>query len=325
MIQDITARMSENLLDITSYTGLVLFHDLEEEQIPQISNRTNKKRKKDNTSELRNSAKKKIKAIQYDNNDKKYFLTSKNINNWYNSLNKVKEYINKNKKRPSIHNKDKEIQKLGRWTSLQQANYKKKKEAIKDDNICYEWTEFINEYQEYFKSNEKSNEEIWYDNLKKVKKYIDNNNKKPAESDKDEEIQKLGKWISLQQLNYNKKTMKDENIYSEWSQFTIEYHKYFLNIHDKWYNSLNEVKKYIDKNEKKPTISNKDNEIKKLGRWINLQQANYKKRKKVFIDDNICYEWSQFMKDYQQYVLNTCNICGKKDHKTINCLQFFNN
>ena len=166
MIQDITESMSENLLHITSYTGLVLFHDLKEEQIPQIFNITNKKRKKDNTSELRNSAKKKTKVIQDDNNDKKYFLTSKNIN------------INK-----------------------------------------------------------------WYDNLKKVKEYIDIYNKKPAESDKDEEIQKLGKWISLQQLNYNKKAMKDENIYSEWSQFTIEYHKYFLNIHDKWYNSLNEVKK----------------------------------------------------------------------------------
>jgi hypothetical protein len=117
--------------------------------------------------------------------------------------------------------------------------------------------------------------------------------------------------------------MKDENIYSEWSQFIIEYQEYFLNICDKWYNSLNKVKKYIDKNKKKPTISNKDKEIKKLGRWISLQQANYKKRKKVFIDDNICYEWSQFMKDYLQYFSNTCNICGKKDHKTINCLQFF--
>jgi hypothetical protein len=330
MIQDITESMSKNLLDITSYTGLVLFHNLKKEQIPQISkisNKTNKKRKKDNTSELRNSAKKKTKVIQDDNNDKKYFLTSKNIKNWYNSLNKVKEYINNEKKRPSIHNKDKEIQKLGRWTSLQQANYKKKKEAMKDENIYSKWTQFMNDYQEYFKSNEKSNEEIWYDNLKKVKKYIDNNNKKPAESDKDEEIQKLGKWISLQQSNYNKKkeAMKDEKIYSEWSQFMIEYHKYFLNILDKWYNSLNKVKIYIDDNGKKPTISNKDKEIKKLGRWISLQQANYKKKKKVFIDDKICYKWSQFMKDYQQYVLNTCNICGKKDHKTINCLQFFNN
>jgi hypothetical protein len=70
---------------------------------------------------------------------------------------------------------------------------------------------------------------IWYDNLNKVKEYIDKNKKKPTESDKDEEIQKLGKWISLQQLNYNKKTMKDDNIYSEWSQFMIEYQEYFLN------------------------------------------------------------------------------------------------
>jgi hypothetical protein len=334
MIQDITESMSENILHITSYTGLVLFHDFKEEQILQISNITNKKRKKDNTSELRNSPKKKTKAIHDDNNDNndnsdknnnKYFLTSTNIFNWYNSLNKVKEYINNKKKRPSIHDKDKEIQKLGRWTSLQQANYKKRIEAMRNDNIYYEWSRFLNEYQEYLLTSKNININKWYDNLKKVKEYIDIYNKKPTESDINEEIQKLGKWISLQQLNYNKKAMKDENIYSKWSQFTIEYHKYFLNIHDKWYNSLNEVKKYIDKNEKKPTISNKDNEIKKLGRWINLQQANYKKREKVFIDDNICYEWSQFMKDYQQYVLNTCNICGKKDHKTINCLQFFTN
>jgi hypothetical protein len=212
MIQDITESMSENLLHKTSYTGLVLFHDLKEEQIPQISkisNITNKKRKKDNTSELRNSAKKKTKAIHDDKNNKKYFLTSKNIFNWYNSLNKVKEYINNKKKRPSIHDKDKEIQKLGRWTSLQQANYKKRNEAMKNDNIYYEWSQFLNEYQEYFLISKNINK--WYDNLNKVKKYIDNNNKKPAESDKDEEIQKLGKWISLQQLNYNKKAMKDEN------------------------------------------------------------------------------------------------------------------
>jgi hypothetical protein len=153
MIEDITERMSENLLHITSYTSLVLFHDLKEEQIPQISkisNKTNKKRKKDNTSELRNSSKKKTKAIQDDNNDKKYFLTSKNINNWYNSLNKVKKYINNEKKRPSIHDKDKEIQKLGRWISLQQANYKWRYEAMKDDNICYEWSQFMKDYQQYF-------------------------------------------------------------------------------------------------------------------------------------------------------------------------------
>jgi len=320
--------MTKNLSHITSYDGLALFHDPKEEQIPEISkiskisNRTNKKRKKDNTSELRNSAKKKTKAIQDDNNDKKYFLTSKNINNWYNSLNKVKKYINNEKKRPSIHDKDKEIQKLGRWISLQQANYIRRNEAMKDENIYSKWSQFMIEYQEYFLISKNINK--WYENLNKVKKYIDNKKIRPTESDKDDEIQKLGKWISLQQSNYNKKkeAMKDENIYSKWSQFMIEYQEYFLTIHDKWYNSLNKVKKYIDDNGKKPTISDKDKEIKKLGRWISLQQANYKKRKKVFIDDKICYKWSQFMKDYQQYFSNTCDICGKKDHETINCFEF---
>jgi len=313
--------MTENLSHITSYTDLALFHDLKEEQVPQISNisnRTNKKRKKDNTSGLRNSAKKKTKAnndphnlassqltrldepLAKDENDKKYFLTSKNIYNWYNSLNKVKEYINNYKKRPSIHDKDKEIQKLGRWTSLQQTNYKRRKESMKDDNICYEWTEFMNEYQEYFLNIC----DKWYNSLNKVKEYIDKYKKKPTESDKNEEIQKLGRWINLQQANYKRKkeSMKDDKIYYEWSQFMIEYQEYFINICDKWYNSLNKVKEYIDKNKKKPTISDKDKEIQKLRKWINTQQVNYKNEKYNMKDTNIYSKWTQFMKKYQKYM-----------------------
>jgi hypothetical protein len=166
--------MSENLLHITSYTGLVLFHDFKEEQIPQISNITNKKRKKDNTSELRNSAKKKTKAIHDDNDDdanknnKKYFLTSTNIFNWYNSLNKVKEYVIENKKRPSESDKDNNVKILSSWICNQQKKFKKKEHNMKDDKIYNEWNKFINEYEEYFKSNE----EIWYDNLNKVKDLI---------------------------------------------------------------------------------------------------------------------------------------------------------
>jgi len=245
---------------IISYAGLTLLYDLKEEQVPQISNRTNKKRKKDNASEL-SSTKKKTKANQdnletVSNNldqdyhrekkTQKYFLTIKNIYNWYNSLNKVKKYIDNNKKRPSYRNKDKEIQKLGRWTSLQLANYKKKKEAMKDANIYSNWTQFMNEYQEYF-----------------------------------------------------------------------------LNTCDKWYNSLNKVKEYINKNKKKPKESDKDKEIQKLRRWISIQQTNYKNKKETMKDKNIYCKWTEFMNEYQEYFLNICDICGKKDHKTNNCNKFF--
>jgi hypothetical protein len=208
------------------------------EQLPQISkisNRTNKKRKKDNSSGLENRAKKKIKANQEDDdkhededddNDNIVFRCDRvQINkNWYSSFNKVKKYINNKKKRPSIYNKDKKKQKLAFWIRAQQSNYKNQEYNMKDKNIYCEWTKFMKKYQKYFLNIC----DKWYNSLNKVKEYIDKNKKKPFVSDKDKEIQKLARWISTQQANYKneKYNMKDTNIYSKWTQFMKKYQKY---------------------------------------------------------------------------------------------------
>ena len=61
----------------------------------------------------------------------------------------------------------------------------------------------------------------WCDKLELVKKYIDENNKKPSTHDKNTEIKILGYWISDQQKNYKSKNkiMEDENIYNLWTTF----------------------------------------------------------------------------------------------------------
>jgi len=224
------------------------------EQLPQISkisNKTNKKRKKDNSSGLENRAKKKIKANQEDDdkhededddkhededddkhededddNDNIVFRCDRvQINkNWYNSLNKVKKYIDDNRKKPSIYNKDKKKQKLAFWIRAQLSNYNKGKYNMKDKNIHSEWTQFMKDYQQYF-FNIVDN---WYISLNKVKKYINDNGKKPSVLDEDKEIKKLGRWISTQVANYNKKkyNMKDTNIRSKWTKFMKDNKKY---------------------------------------------------------------------------------------------------
>ena len=299
-------------------------------QIPHISNRLNKKRKKNSLSKS-GEKQKKIKPNQddyidindRDNNSmsfstintdvvmKQMFMASEtgeiNTNSvvlsneeiWYNNFNKVKEYIDNNKKKPTESDR--------RWICLQQANYKNKKAIMKDENIYSEWTNFINKYQEYFLSNE----EIWYNNLIKIKEYIDENGKRPSQYDKHKEIKQLGCWLSNQQKKYKKKKqiMKDEDIYSEWTNFMNEYQKklksnslksnkkYYYNI---WYNNLNKVKEYIDNNNKRPSNSDKDIEIKQLAKWICLQQTNYKTKKHIMKDENIYSEWTNFMNEYQK-------------------------
>ena len=239
-----TVNMTKNLSYTESYAATLLL-ELKEKQVPQISNRTNKKRKKDNSSGLEEKAHKKIKANQNDDkhddndddddkhddddnnkHDDEYMIFRNDrvqINkNWYSSFNKVKKYINNKKKRPSIYNKDK---KLAFWIRAQLTNHKNQEYNMKDKKIYCEWTKFMKKYQKYFLNIC----DKWYNSLNKVKEYIDINKKKPNQSEKDKEIQKLGRWIATQQSNYKKEkyNMKNTNIYSKWTQFMKKYQKYF--------------------------------------------------------------------------------------------------
>lgn len=87
-------------------------------------------------------------------------------------------------------------------------------------------------YNINFNEEKINNEYYWYEKIKEVKKYIDNNNKKPSNYDKDKEIKSLSKWISHQITKYNKKEeiMKNNKIYSIWSDFinSDKYKKYFI-------------------------------------------------------------------------------------------------
>ena len=234
---------------------------------------------------------------QFINEYQEYFSSNEEI--WYNNLNKVSDYIVKNKKRPSNKDKNKEIKQLGNWICMQQKNHKKKELIMKKEEISNEWTQFMNEYEQYFLSNE----EIWYDTLKKIKDYIDNNKKRPSHCDKNNEIKKLASWVGCQQKHYIKKEyiMKCEEINNDWTQFMNKYKEYFLSNEEIWYNNFNKVKEYIDKNNKRPSNSDKNKEIKSLASWINTQQRKYKKKEEIMKNDEIYNEWTQFINEYQEY------------------------
>ena len=93
--------------------------------------------------------------------------------------------------------------------------------------IYNKWTEFINDdnYKKYFLSNE----DVWILNLVNVKKYIDENGKRPSDSDKNKDIKQLGQWISNQITNYKsrKHIMKNDLIYNKWLEFMNKYKCYF--------------------------------------------------------------------------------------------------
>ena len=144
-------------------------------------------------------------------------------------------------------------------------------------------------------------------NLNKLKIYIDENNKKPSRDDKINEIKKLGEWISTIKKNYNKKVgnMKDKNIYNKWTEFinSDKYKIYFQSQYEDFIMNLIKVKIYIDKNNKRPSQTDKDKIIKTLGIWILNQLKNYNKKKENMKDENIYNNFIEFKNDekYKTY------------------------
>jgi hypothetical protein len=249
--------------------------------------------------------------INFINNNKykKYFMT--NEEDWLHKLEEVKKYIDINNKKPSCYDKDFNIKQLSKWIDMQQYNYSKKQKIMKNINIYNLWENFINQsnYKIYFVSNKHLLEDIWKQNLEKIKLYIDNNNKKPSLHDKIVDIRQLGTWLSSQQKNYKKKinNMKNDNIRNLWEDFikNEKYTQYFQSNEEEWENKLKEVKKYIDINNKKPSCHDKNIEIKQLGNWIANQQKNYTIRKYIMKKKDIRNRWENFINEqkYNKYFI----------------------
>ena len=79
-----------------------------------------------------------------------YFIS--NEEKWKQTLEKVKNYISENNKRPSKRNKNPDIRSYGAWISMQQQQYKKTKYIMNNPDICKLWEEFVNDikYSKYF-------------------------------------------------------------------------------------------------------------------------------------------------------------------------------
>jgi len=235
---------------------------------------------------------------------RKYFMS--NEEQWLINFNIIKKYIDENNKIPVQYGEDITI--MGKWLSYQKAIYKKKEKVMRDVELYNKWTEFITsvKYKKYFMSNE----EQWLINLTNLKKYIDENNKRPSHNDKIEEIKTLGNWMTCQNTRYEneEKVMKNSEIYNKWTEFITseKYKKYFLSNEEEWLINLNNLKKYIDENNKTPSQIAKNKVYANLGIWLSTQKINYKSKEKIMKNPEIYNKWTEIIisEKYKKYFLS---------------------
>ncbi len=228
---------------------------------------------------------------EWSNSINKYYLF---IEDWYNKLYKLKNYIDTYNILPLKYNNDKTINELGDWLIYQQINYRNKLNIMKNQEIYNSWSQFINSYGLL-----KNNNEKWYNNLNKLKQYVNEHNKLPSKSNDLNEKKILG-WLMMQKINYKKhrRCMKNPEIYNEWVCFINEYNKYFKTNKEIWYDNLNKLKQHINKYKKKPSGVDKNKDIRQIGQWLLTQKKNFKNNNQIMKDPIIYNKWLQFINEY---------------------------
>jgi hypothetical protein len=138
-----------------------------------------------------------------------------NDDKWITKMNLIKEYIDKNKKTPSCKSKDENIKQLGTFIMTQNKNYRSKTQIMNDTKYYNLWKAFLEEYSDYFKSVE----DVWYENLDKVKEFIEMNKRKPNKKANNTNEKTLGEWIIKQNVKYNNDKMNSEEIFNAYKEF----------------------------------------------------------------------------------------------------------
>jgi hypothetical protein len=147
--------------------------------------------------------------------------------------------------------------------------------------------------------------------LEEVKKYIDENGKRPShyKNNKNKNEILLSNWLTRQIINYKikKQIMLNKHIYLKWEEFINDdkYKECFMSNEDNWNNNLQKVKEYINKYKKLPSHTDKNNNIRSIGYWISDQKKNFYNRKCIMKNKNIIKQWEEFINsnEYKQYFL----------------------
>jgi superfamily II DNA or RNA helicase len=226
-----------------------------------------------------------------------YFQTDDD--NWYKHFDELKIFINKYNTKPTKESTIELAKQNAAWMNSQIHKYKVKEGGMKDEKIYNLWTEFVEEYKEYLKTYD----ETWYENFHNLKTFIDKYEKRPVKESKNEIEKNVGHWLSNQISNYKKKEggMKDKIKYNLWTEFAEEYKEYLKTDDETWYENFQELKTFIDTNEKKPSKESKNESEQKILQWLYNQTSSYNKKEGRMKDEVRYNLWTDFLEEYNKY------------------------
>ena len=106
--------------------------------------------------------------------------------------------------------------------------------------------------------------------------------------------------------------IKEDNIIKLVENDEILLSNYIIGIKEfkqySWEEKLKLVKSYIETNDKLPSSTDKNKDIKQLGCWISHQKKNYNKQEQIMKEENIRNKWKDFMNTYSHLFMSNEEI-----------------
>lgn len=252
---------------------------------------------------------------QFMNENPQYFMSDEDY--WNSIFIKLKKFIKENNKLPSRVSNNKNEINLNSWLNTQRSAFKQIKYGMKNEIRYSIWEHFLYEYKQYFKDYE----DVWYNKLEDLKKFINENKRKPSKEPSDKTEQILGQWLGQQLNNYKTRTksMSFEDRCKKFEEFMAEYSEYFIDNNSKWFENFKNAKNFIIKNTKIPSQKSDDEEEKKYGTWVSHQHKNYKTKRGCMSNIEIYDIWTNFVTEYRYLLLDN----NEKWYNTLKTLKDF--
>ena len=92
------------------------------------------------------------------------------------------------------------------------------------------------------------------------------------------------------------------------------YKQYFISAEEIWKKNLENVKRFIDTNNQRPSSTSNNSEEKQLGCWISSQKTHYQNNERIMRNDEMRKMWEKFVTDdnYKQYFRSAEEIWKNK-------------
>jgi hypothetical protein len=140
----------------------------------------------------------------------------------------------------------------------------------------------------------------WQNRLQMLKDFIQTSGKMPSSESTDSKVKQLGLWNLQQKANYKHKrySMKNEDTRKEWERFVQENSILYRSNEKKWDDYLLKLEQYIITHNKTPAASDKNAEIKRLGKWTAEQKRNYTNFEEIMKHPSVRSKWLAFTQKY---------------------------